>query len=111
MASYAQSSETLKAILAHPSLQRDSIESTMDALADAKADADDIDGLIRDGAALASGESYDDAEIGAELDDLLHEVQRSSIHEAPAAPQSHPEQQKGRWEPPISQEKIAISDF
>lgn len=78
MALYAQSTATLKTILSHPSLQRDTIDATMDALADANADAKDIDETIRNGATIASGDPYDDAELEEELQHLLREKEEES---------------------------------
>ncbi|KIY72107.1 hypothetical protein CYLTODRAFT_344696 [Cylindrobasidium torrendii FP15055 ss-10] len=92
---YAQSSATLKTILSHPSLQCDSIEATMDALADANADARDIDEAIRNGAEVASGETYDESALQNELESLLQEQLAEKAVEderkLPSVPQDVPE--------------------
>jgi charged multivesicular body protein 7 len=67
---YESSTATLRALLAHPSLQRDAVERTFDALADANADARELDEAVRSGMDVALGvdESPDDEdEIKAEL--------------------------------------------
>ena len=81
---YESSSATLRALLAHPSLQRDAMERTFDALADANADARELDEAVRSGMDVAVGvaTSLDDEEdIKAELAGLEVEA----IAEARAA--------------------------
>ncbi|KAK1222084.1 hypothetical protein PQX77_015078 [Marasmius sp. AFHP31] len=70
---YSTSTATLKAILSHPSLQRDTVEKTMEAMAEAKADAKELDDAIRIGGDVALGveEAIDDDEIQNELDQLI----------------------------------------
>ncbi|KAM5535167.1 hypothetical protein V8D89_011103 [Ganoderma adspersum] len=76
MKSYESSAATLRAILAHPLLQREKIDETMDALAAANADAREVDDAIQVGADLAHGESsVDDSELEAELAALVSEVE------------------------------------
>ncbi|KAJ3509631.1 hypothetical protein NLJ89_g5120 [Agrocybe chaxingu] len=77
MKSYESSSATLRAILAHPSLQRESIDKTMEALAEANADAKEIDDAVRFGADVALGveESIDDAELEEEWKALVREAE------------------------------------
>src|SRR5258708_4126876 len=50
MRMYESSTATLRAILAHPSLRRESIDQTLDALAEANTDAKEIDDAVRIGA-------------------------------------------------------------
>ena len=76
MKSYDSSAATLRAILAHPLLQREKIDETMDALAAANTDAREVDDAIQIGADLAQGEtSIDDSELEAELAALVSEVE------------------------------------
>ena len=71
---YESSSATLRAVLAHPLLQRDKVDETMEELASANADAKDIDETIRIGIDVAQGETVvDDAELEAELNRLVNE--------------------------------------
>jgi charged multivesicular body protein 7 len=67
---YESSTATLRTILSHPSLQRDKIDETMEAMAEATADAEDIDDAIRTG-----GPVYDDDELEGELRALIKEEQ------------------------------------
>ncbi|KAI0345138.1 hypothetical protein BDW22DRAFT_1001391 [Trametopsis cervina] len=74
MKSYESSTATLRAILSHPSLQREKIDETMDAMASANADAKDIDEAIRDGIDIAQTDvGVDDSELEAELAALVKE--------------------------------------
>lgn len=76
MKTYESSTATLRAILAHPSLQRDKIDETMDAMASANADAKDIDDAIRMGVDMAQADAnIDDADLEAELAALVEDVQ------------------------------------
>ena len=75
MQSYQTSAATLRAVLAHPLLQRDKVDETMDALESANADARDIDEIIRSGAEAAQGVVIDDSELDAELQGLLADVE------------------------------------
>jgi len=76
MKSYESSASTLRAILTHPSLQRESIDATLDALAEANADASEVDEAIRMGGNISVGvESViDDDELDAELRGLILEA-------------------------------------
>lgn len=77
MKSYESSSSTLRNILSHPSLQQASIEKTMDAMANATADAKEIDEAIRLGGDLnAASASVDEDELEAELQELVKEKER-----------------------------------
>ncbi|KAF8892473.1 Snf7-domain-containing protein [Infundibulicybe gibba] len=76
MRSYESSTSTLRAILAHPSLQRDSIDKTMEAMAEANADAREMDDAIRIGGEVAVGvEVIDDGELEEELEALIQEAE------------------------------------
>jgi len=75
---YESSTATLRALLAHPSLQRDAMERTFDALADANADARELDDAVRSGMDLAVGAAAppeDEDEINAELAALVAEAE------------------------------------
>ena len=76
MKSYESSASTLRAILAHPSLQRESIDATLDALAEANADAFEVDEAIRMGGNISVGVEgvIDDDELDAELRGLIAEA-------------------------------------
>jgi charged multivesicular body protein 7 len=77
MKAYESSTVTLRALLAHPSLQRDAVERTFDALADANADAQELDEAVRSGMDVAVGvvvSPDDEDEIEAELAALQAEV-------------------------------------
>jgi len=77
MKAYESSTTTLRALLAHPSLQRDAVERTFDALADANADAQELDEVVRSGMDVAVGVAVspdDEDEIEAELAALQAEA-------------------------------------
>jgi len=78
MTLYESSTATLRAILAHPSLQKESIEATMDALADVNADAKEVDETVRIGTdvAVGIGDVIDDGELEDELEALVQEVEQ-----------------------------------
>jgi len=79
MKQYESSTSTLKTILTHPSLQRDKVDETLDALAAATADHREIDDAIRQGTELAQAETntgIDDAELEAELAGLVADAER-----------------------------------
>ncbi|KAJ6497044.1 Snf7-domain-containing protein [Mycena vitilis] len=80
MKSYQSSTATLQTILAHPSLQKESIEKTMDAMAEANADAKGVDESIRISGNVALGidTAFDDAELEEELRLLAEEAKAES---------------------------------
>jgi charged multivesicular body protein 7 len=75
MKSYESSTTTLRMILSHPSLQRDKIDETMDALAEANEDARELDEVVRIGAIVASEEIAGDRDVELELDALVQEIE------------------------------------
>lgn len=77
MKSCKTSAETLRAVLAHPLLQRDTIDGTMEALASANEDAQEISDAIQTGAAVAQGNNpaIDESELEAELAGLVADVE------------------------------------
>lgn len=99
MKSYDSSAITLQAILAHPSLQRDSIAKTMDALAEANLDAREVDDAVRmnGDVALETDGIVDDDELEAEWKALVEEAETTQrmkgqiIGEGLKVPQEHPE--------------------
>ncbi|KIL69882.1 hypothetical protein M378DRAFT_157122 [Amanita muscaria Koide BX008] len=73
---YESSTATLRAILTHPSLQRESIDRTMDALAEANTDAKEVDDAVRIGVDSAVNvDQVDEDELEAELNNLIEEAQ------------------------------------
>lgn len=72
MRMYESSTATLRAVLAHPSLQRESIDQTLDALAEANTDAKEIDDAVRIGADVAL--NHDDQDVEMELNKLIEEA-------------------------------------
>lgn len=78
MKTYEKSTATLQAILSHPSLRREKIDETMDALAAANANAREVDEAIKIGGDIAAAEAglIDDAELEDELNELVKEAER-----------------------------------
>jgi charged multivesicular body protein 7 len=83
MKSYESSTVTLRTILAHPSLQRDKIDETMDAMASASADARDVDEAIKIGGDVAAADAgIDESELEEELQALAKESEKETEDEA-----------------------------
>lgn len=78
MKTYEKSTATLQAILSHPSLRREKIDDTMDALAAANANAREVDEAIKIGGDIAAAETgvVDDADLEDELNELVREAER-----------------------------------
>ena len=77
MKSYESSTITLRMILDHPSLQRDKIDETMDAMASASADAKEVDDVIRLGGDMAVADAgIDESELEDELQALVKESEK-----------------------------------
>lgn len=75
MRMYESSTATLRAVLAHPSLQRESIDQTLDALAEANTDAKEIDDAVRIGADVALNvNEIDNEDVEMELNKLIEEA-------------------------------------
>jgi charged multivesicular body protein 7 len=83
MKSYESSTVTLRSILAHPSLQRESIDATMDALAEANSDAREVDDAVKIGADIAIGveDVVDEGDLEEELRGLVEEAAREKTGE------------------------------
>ncbi|TFY70266.1 hypothetical protein EVG20_g2735 [Dentipellis fragilis] len=78
---YESSTSTLKALLADPALQRDTVDKTLDALAEATADAREIDDAIRVGGDMArveAGVDLDEDELERELAALVAEGEQEA---------------------------------
>lgn len=77
MKNYESSASTLRALLAHPSIQRSKIDETMEALAEANADAKEVDEAIWVGANVAVGvaEVVDDDELEEEWKAMVREAE------------------------------------
>jgi charged multivesicular body protein 7 len=83
MKSYESSTTTLQMILAHPSLQRDKIDKTMDAMASATSDARDVDEAIKIGGDIAAADAgIDESELEEELRALAKESEKDREDEA-----------------------------
>jgi len=72
---YESSAVTLRTILSHPSLQRDKIDETMDALHSATEDAKDVDLTIRLAGEAEQATIVDDDEIERELRALVQDAE------------------------------------
>lgn len=81
MKQYESSTTTLRTILSDPSLQRDNVRETMDALAEASSDAQEIDELIRGSMQDVSTVDIDEDEIQEELSALIREAGSESREE------------------------------
>ncbi|EPQ58042.1 hypothetical protein GLOTRDRAFT_72055 [Gloeophyllum trabeum ATCC 11539] len=76
MRSFETSTTTLQAILSHPSLQREKIHETMDAMAAATADAREVDDAIRLGADMAQADmGIDEDQLEKELEQMARDAQ------------------------------------
>ena len=84
MKTYEKSTATLHAILSHPSLRREKIDETMDALAAANANAREVDEAIKIGGDIAAAETgvVDDADLEDELNELVKEAEREKAEAA-----------------------------
>lgn len=84
MKTYEKSTATLQAILSHPSLRREKIDETMDALAAANANAREVDEAIKIGGDIAAAETgvVDDADLEDELSELVKEAEREKAEAA-----------------------------
>jgi len=110
MKSYESSTVTLRTILAHPSLQRSSIDKTMEALAEANSDAREVDDAVRLGGDIALGidDVVDDTELEREWMALVKEAEASEkvvdrkLEEVPTAPTSFP------VESPKFEDKVSV---
>src|SRR5882757_4861141 len=76
---YESSTVTLRTILSHPSLQRDKIDETMEALHSATEDAKDVDLTIRLASEAEQATTIDDEEIERELRALVRDVEAEGL--------------------------------
>ncbi|KLO08957.1 Snf7-domain-containing protein [Schizopora paradoxa] len=80
MKHYESSTSTLKAILSHPSLQRDKVDETLEGLAAVTADHREIDEAIQLGSEMAQAEAgIDDADLEAELAGLVADAEKEEV--------------------------------
>lgn len=83
MKTYESSSATLRTLLKDPALQRESVDKTLEALADANADAKEIEDVVRVGgqvAGEAAGYEIDEDELADELERLaLEEREKDEV--------------------------------
>ena len=108
MESYESSTMTLRMILDHPSLQRDKIDETMEAMANASADAKEVDDAIRLGGDMAVADAgIDESELEDELQALVKESEKEREmaeieraqemrENAPSAPRTPPQAQDAK---------------
>lgn len=71
MRAYQVSASTLKSVLAHPSLQKDNVDATTEALADVMSDAHEIDQAVQLGGQLALDAG---GHVEPDVDDLESEL-------------------------------------
>lgn len=76
---YESSTATLRTILSHPSLQRDKIDETMDALHNATEDAKDVDLTIRLAGEVDQATIIDDDEIEREFCALVQDAEKEKL--------------------------------
>ncbi|KAF8480603.1 hypothetical protein JB92DRAFT_2766282 [Gautieria morchelliformis] len=84
MKAYETSTMTLKTLLAHPSLNRDKIDETMEAMAEAAADHAEIDEAIKlggEGVAAAAGVAIDEGDMQKELEQMIEEKEKEEAEE------------------------------
>ena len=113
MKSYESSTATLRAILAHPLLQREKIDETMDALATANADAREVDDAIQLSVGMAQSDAgVDEDELEAELQALVSEVEvektRERLHAQELSTPVHPPPAEAATESD-SREKVPVA--
>lgn len=85
MKAYDTSTMTMKALLSHPLLQRDKINETMEAMAEAAADQTEVDQAIRLGGAVmfaASGAAVDEDELQKELQQIIRKEKEREDNES-----------------------------
>ena len=76
---YETSTVTLRTILSHPSLQREKIDETIDALHSATEDAKDVDLTIRLTGEAEQATIIDDDEIERELRALVQDAENEKL--------------------------------
>lgn len=76
LSAYSSATASLKSLLSHPSLQRDNVENTMEALQDALADQKEIEEIITEGGTAAAGQDLVEDEIQEELKAMEEEARK-----------------------------------
>lgn len=84
LSAYSSATASLKSLLNHPSLQRENVENTMDALQDALADQKEIEDIVAEGGKAAAGHDAMEDEIQDELKALEDEARREKEAEKAA---------------------------
>lgn len=82
MKAYETSTMTLKSLLAHPALNRDKINETMEAMAEATADHAEVEAAINlggEGVAVAAGMTIDEDALQAELQQMVEEKEKEEM--------------------------------
>jgi charged multivesicular body protein 7 len=99
MKAYETSTATLKALLSHPSLQRDHVDNVMESMADTLADHAEIEEAIKLGgesARTAAGvPDVDQAELHKELEGLI-ELEKQEKDDAAIKERHHIQEQEAR---------------
>jgi charged multivesicular body protein 7 len=105
MKTYESSTVTLRTMLSHPSIQRDKIDETMEAMAQASEDARDVQEAMKVGGDVALGVGdIDDAELEGELRLLVGEIEQEQEEQegveklagVAATPAGTPTQEQGK---------------
>lgn len=76
LSAYSSATASLKSLLSHPSLQRENVENTMDALQDALADQKEIEDIVAEGGKAAAGYDLMEDEVQDELEALEEEARK-----------------------------------
>ena len=84
LSAYSSATASLKSLLSHPSLQRENVENTMDALQDALADQKEIEEIITEGGKAAVGQDLVEDEIQEELKAMEEEARKEQEKEEAA---------------------------
>lgn len=84
LSAYSSATASLKSLLSHPSLQRENVENTMDALQAALADQKEIEEIVAEGGKAASGQDLMEDEIQDELKALEEEARKEKEMEEDA---------------------------
>jgi charged multivesicular body protein 7 len=111
MKAYEVSTTTLKSLLAHPSLQRDKINDTMEAMAEAAADHAEIDEAISlggEGVSAAAGTAIPDEALLEELQQMIDEREReeAEAREKEAVEKAHREKERKEKEEREERERV-----
>lgn len=84
LSAYSSATASLKSLLNHPSLQRENVENTMDALQEALADQKEIEDIVAEGGKAANGQDLVEDEIQEELKAMEEEAKKEREKEEDA---------------------------